>query len=1102
MRKTFPIYKKTSTAILLSGVLALTACSSDSDNDSGYKGFGNEPLSGNSGGGSTNAGGNNSGGTGNSSGGGNPTSPVGVSAFVVTGKVQDQAQNPVANATVTIAGQSVTTNAQGVYSIANLPVNNQEPITISVASANHLDFSYVVTPNENNTFVAETGSSCSSFNNASQSLSELFTNSANQNATVCAADASTLATTDTLTVTVKRFDGANEPVANTAGKLEWVASSLPEQAGVTFNNPPVLIQTSNAGVLTVTNLPVDSQFALSLVNFKIDSVNPLQNIAGENAANVTISASDVYVAQENQDLLAPKITSLNGVLSIEGNIAKLNQNITGDSNPLIFQFNESLDASKFNAANVTLTDSNSAAVGFNATLNETANALIVTTTSALSSGEAYKVTLDRESFKDLGGNIVDGQGLAYVSLSDNQAKVIVSFQAFDSTATTPNPNTVALTQTLEQSAGQSDYPLTYQINKVIKDVSSLGGVQQLNSTADDDKFNGNDTAERLLNLAKAFVESATDDDNLRQALIPEAFAVDHARVEFNYVKGTDLPRYAVAVNNDQGLPENVKITAADLPEGVTVQNNESLQAELVVADSFNGQIHLTLSGVSTGYQVVITPMNVSGDLLIGKQGQLLLQDLIPATTVVQRSYGQGLKSTKYVSSQLGAGGELVDATSAIGPYLNITPWLLAQTQAGGMQVTNAETVWQNLTAGIERDPATGKAVVDVTFPDASGYIGYDIPAVTNWLANLGPRNMAVAFSENISLTGTPALSNISTALSGWGAYNNIYQTVLGNVVNEDLVTMQVANVFTFANDDHNGVIDFASVVSDSQGNVSTADENPKVIIRDLMPPMALSAELIANDVARCNGSVYCMVINFNEPVTLQADDQFTLFSSMKSGAIQSETLTFADKNASNNSATSQLIIDLTRYQEANDGLLSIDDYRLNFKELFDRGETYDADGFSQNPTTMLSFSDVRDIHGVSWNNWYEGDASPMKKPAVAMTRTAVPKFAVALDPTNSSINASNVITLVYHATHAFHLESIGTDFDAAAAFEIERASPLSPAITILPISRAKLTDKGRTVTITIETDEPFAAGDVIKGTTFESAWNSSIALTMGDITVP
>lgn len=1102
MLKTSQFIKKSSFVILCSSFLTLAACSSDSENGESYKGFG----------GGSQIGGGSSGQSGGQQGGaqsGNPSSSVGVTAFIVTGKVVEQNGNPVANAAVNIAGQSVSTDANGVYSVSDVPLNNLEPIAISVGSNNHVDFSYTVSPTNSNTFVAETGTSCNSFNNQGGDLQSLISASASTYATVCSREVATLTANDNLTVNVKRFDGANEPVANAVAKLEWQGSaSIPADNGVTYITAPMTVQTNNSGLLSVTNLPAASYFTVSFNDYAVEQVQPLQLLPEGGAANISTTATDVYVKQQQQDTQAPKVSELNGVLTVSGSVAQLNKTVDGSTSPLVIQFDEVLDASKFIVADVTLTDSNSSPVSFNASLNETANALLVTTNNALFSGESYKLSLDRFSFQDESGNIIEAAGLPYVSLSDNAGRLIIEFQAFDSTATAPNPNTVVLSQALEQSPGESDYPLTYRINKVIKDVSSFAGVQQLNSTDDDDKFNGNDTGERLLALAKAFIESATDDTELQGALTPSEFLVDQARVNFNYAKGIDLPRFAVALNDAAGQPSVINIVAEDLPEGVTVENNNSQQAELVIADTFDGAIGLTLSSVAAGFEVVVTPMNSTGELLTANQGSYLLEDLIPPTTVVQRSYGQGLQSTQYVTPNLGAGGELVDTTAPIGPYLNVTPWLLAQTQPGGLQVTNADTVWQDLSAAIARDPMTNKALVDVTFPNQDcdcpgekGFVGYDIPAVTAWLASLGPRNIAVAFSENVTLTGVPSLTGVSTALSNWGAYNNVYQTVLGDLVNEDLITVEVADVFSFANNDHGGVIDFAGVVTDSQGNVATSDENPKVIVRDLMPPIAVNAELVANDELRCNGSVYCMVIDFNEPVTLQPNDQFTLFSSMKSGAIQSETLTFADKNANNNIATSTLILDLTRYQEANDGLLSIDDYRLNYKELFDRGEIYDADGFSLNPTTMLSFADVRDVNGNSWNNWYEGDAPPIKTPAITMTRSSVPAFGFSL--TASSIAAgSSTVTLEYTASHAFHFENVGSGFDAAAAFEIERANPASPAIAIQPTSAAYLSDKGRVVTIIIETDEPFETGDIIKGATFESAWNSSILITAADISVP
>src|SRR5690606_13538176 len=115
---------------------------------------------------------------------------------------------------------------------------------------------------------------------------------------------------------------------------------------------------------------------------------------------------------------------------------------------------------------------------------------------------------------------------------------------------------------------------------------------------------------------------------------------------------------------------------------------------------------------------------------------------------------------------------------------NVTARLLTPQVANGVAIPVslpiAET-WKALTDVVDRDATTGNK--QVSDAGLAGFALYDAKAWTTWngVADARTRSVGIAFSEDITLTGTPAFGGTAATLSAWSAQNNVVQDDLGNL---------------------------------------------------------------------------------------------------------------------------------------------------------------------------------------------------------------------------------------------------------------------------------------------------------------------------------
>src|SRR5690606_29068604 len=168
-----------------------------------------------------------------------------------------------------------------------------------------------------------------------------------------------------------------------------------------------------------------------------------------------------------------------------------------------------------------------------------------------------------------------------------------------------------------------------------------------------------------------------------------------------------------------------------------------------------------------GDKLVIGTLN-SLDVVVA-QTELVLEDKIAPTTIVQTNYGLGDETSAVVNPNYGDGGELANnGVATVGtPLFNVTARLLTP-QVGNAALPVADT-WKALTDAVDRNASGVKQVSDTGL---AGYALYDANAWTalNGTANARTRNVGIAFSEDITLTATaPSFNGTAATLSDWAA---------------------------------------------------------------------------------------------------------------------------------------------------------------------------------------------------------------------------------------------------------------------------------------------------------------------------------------------
>jgi hypothetical protein len=562
---------------------------------------------------------------------------------------------------------------------------------------------------------------------------------------------------------------------------------------------------------------------------------------------------------------------------------------------------------------------------------------------------------------------------------------------------------------------------------------------------------------------------------------------------------TDAMVYRVELADADGDAKTVTIDAID---DVTIGGTATQATLTLDADFSDADFDMILSGVEPNDVLTVTPMNDFDLPVTASVASVALTDVVAPTTIVQNSYGQGLDTAGVSMGAYGDGGELssVEGGATGAPFLNITPKLLVP-QAGNAIPLPVSSIWKALAAGNTVD-VNDDDVVDTSL---AGYQGYDAAAIAAW--TLGSRTMAIAFSEDIApvapaATVTPVTA--ATGLSGWAIQNDVLKNDANGAVNGDLINVDVADVIALANTDDGESIDFTGQVQDESGNVAVAANNAKVVVRDLMPPMPLTAVYSGDSIT----------VTYNENVTLEANDD-TAPETMPTaaadtfklqGTVSSSTITVTQEQADANVNTSTVTLDLTETKTvigATPAATTTMAYELNKAAVFNRG-TYDHDSNSSTDDAahaLLVADTVRDVNnGTSWYNW-DGNTASVIKPVIVI-RDETGDFSATAPTVSSGFAAAGTsFSATYKFSHRVDLEASGftataganalTGAEVAAAFSI---TGTGTGVIDAAASSATLSPDGKTLTVTVGLSVALAAGDILStALTADSAWDSSAA---------
>lgn len=1036
----------------------------------------------------------------------------------ILGLVQDTNGNPVVGARVSIGNAAATTDANGAYAISNVPVTGFTgnasgaaatalQVSIVPASGTHLNATVSVTPQASTIVQTIDGAS----GNTEDALLAIVTT----DGLAVSAGITVVPAMQSNVTGVLRDAATGEVVANTVIGLELLGvNGVGQQqtqnagAGTSYGVSTFQAATDANGVFSFTALPMDAEFDLAIEGWTFSAlaggVEGTKTLGGEFSTTPEVANQNIGTVTANlitsADAIAPFVTSVNGVV-VNAATGVLNDDLDGTQG-LTVNFSEPLQQ---------IADENSIYM-YNKTLSDTIDiasfaqsadgkSLTITTANPIAQDQEFEIYLSVVDFQDIANNVLDDstsasnpatfQGQA-TPLYDDTAGVTsvgtvrLTLKTFADPVTEANA-VVGLVQELGD-AGTSAFELIQSLNTTFADVDT-GTVRT--DDLDIEQLNDPLAATLLTDLSNStYTEPGLGADK------PAAVKTDVARIQFTIVTDptaadfTESDTYLLTLTDTSGNLQDFTVVAPEVavdPTNITVNGDKTVT--IVLEDGFSGDLDLLLDGVEPNDTITISSLTSFGTV-DGVVSQVLTDQIAP-TTVLQRSYGQGLKTDATVGVSYGNGGELAELTTAtVGtPIINITPRLITP-QAGLAIPLPVASTWTALRdEAQDTAPDDGNSDVNLTANTFTpGITAYDATAIAAW--SVGQRTIGIAVSEDVSLTATDPVDDAVQVLDGWTVQNDVVKNDIdGDITAIDLIHVDVPNVIDFANVDHGKTIDFTNAITDASGNVAAAGNNAKVVIRDLMPPLLTSAVY--------NGEQ--IVLTYNENVVLDGDTDFIL-DAADLGAANNVTITATADNTT-------VVGNTVTISRADIG-------DLDSEVSFDRG-TFDHDG-DNNVTTadaahgVIYSVEVQDANGTSWANW-DGGVGLVDIPGIAI-RDDAGVFELSGSPTPTNFTATSTsFTVVYRFSHRIDLEQSGLTNTVGATTltgaEVDAAFTLTSAATIVTGSTsATLDGSGRVLTVTVATSVGVSAADTfgLTGGAIATEWDTNDAdiTTLTDITVP
>src|SRR5690554_219556 len=1005
----------------------------------------------------------------------------------VVGIVQDTNGNPVANASVSIGFKTVKTNAEGVYYLADIPVTGLEdlagpstatPLEIAIVPAqgdkNYLNATVSVIPSANMIIQTQGGAD----GNDKDSLIAYV----QQDGLAVSAGVTVIPELKSTVKGVLLNEENGRPVAGAVVGLDVLGVNGVDQqqtqnggVGTSYGVGTYQAATNDAGEFEFALLPVDTEFQINIDNWT--NITPKNN---GNMGDLTLagqfSTTPEATEQNIGDIKAKFIATVDDVdpfvlsvseVRVNGTTGLLKDQVDGTEG-LTINFSEPVVIEHIEDAiyiKNTTTPADAIRVD-TAELSADGKTLVIKTVDPIAEGVEFSIHLNIVDVQDKAGNtlVVNPPTFNDKTIARYDYAVTNAVSTFStlelklktySRAILETGAAVGITQVMEDNR-TSNFQILQSLNSTFIDLDS--GSLRANDT-NIEQLNSPVAAVRLNDLAAATLTVGA----------PASVDTTTARVRFTLDATTPARNYVLQLKNSDGALKDVTVDEQSAAITLNAVTNGTDTVEFKVDDKFNGELDLILKAaagnVEHGDHVVIASVNDLGILVATTS--LVLEDKVAPTTVLQTNYGLGDKTNAVTQPNYGDGGELAENGSAsLGtPLFNVTARLLTP-QIDDAPLPVADT-WKALTDLVDKDDDGTKQVSDAGL---TGYALYDANAWTAWngIADARTRNVGIAFSESIALTGTPAYTGNVGLLSDWTAQNNVVKNDINGPVLVDLANVQVADIVTFANDNHNTVIDFTGVVADLQGNTATAANNAKVVVRDRLAPLPTSAVYNGDNI----------VVTFNEELGELTDTSEVELEGITIGSLDTDATLSADKKT------------LTIKSSAWGVQFS------NKDALFARG-TYDHDG---NNLTVdanhgaLKVNEIADVRGNTWANSNTG-AAQVDAPAIVI-RDAVGAFEVTRTGTLSA--GTSTINLTFKFSHRIDLQDLGaglgdTSLSAAATAGLFTLTSAATIDATGNTTKATLDASGRVLTVTLNLTGVIAAGDTLvsSGVTVDSAWDGA-----------
>lgn len=800
----------------------------------------------------------------------------------VSGKVQDTNGRPVAGAAVFMAGHETTTDAGGNYVFDNVQVTNvngnndegngaedDENLTSLTVTIQGPDgYISAVVNVDPQAMVNNTGGSDAN----SGAGGSVVTTTTFVDGFIAEAGIAVIAE-ESATITGYLRIGDSTPAAGEVVYLDFtgygsttISASAGGTAGSTVTlSPNEYTTTTEAdGSFTFTNVPADSTFVVGVTGKTITTADTDGSgvVATDGAITVgtvleqdenfigTFQVVDNNFAVETRASYNPWVSSVTGVLNpgtgiVDGGITygDLNQ---GYNKEITINFSEALDVDTFMASDVVIAETGA---GYLATdsvaLSEDGTSLVIVFTEELAEGTKFTVFIPQASSVD-----ADGEALNITRNVSNNP-----------TNTPPYTDGSATSIVYDDLSSITNKAKYVEVNLCTYLAPTAGVEGATLEQVFDESTSADGGSGTLQSYSDAFRDAENSETN------GDADADDIAQLNGDATTAVKLKAFADTVLTVVGGGETLDDVDTDFP-WVTVDSGNassfSFNRTTQITDDTGSAAGTAIAGSSSmidrGVDGAWDGMSVTATFLddfsvAAATASITLVDAVPPVTVLQENYnlyslgGYAQLLSTAGEADYGDGGEVVnDGSSATAgnPLIWIQPRHLQQkgtnNAAPARDLQNTFGSLNNLAARVGAGEAGG--LVDSTTV-ILGRATYDAAAYTAWAAAPVSNEIGVDFSENIAVTGTPATSGISTALSSYLGNNNVTTNVDGVVLanSADLVQVTVANVMTLANDDNTGYIDFDGAVSDTAAtpNVANADTQAKVIFRDAMPPLVTAA---------------------------------------------------------------------------------------------------------------------------------------------------------------------------------------------------------------------------------------------------------------------